>query len=178
MARQIGEALALRARSLSSREIGERLHVAPSTVRGWLTDPDSAKTRERKHRYGGPCERCGSATTGNRPGEPRSLCRRCSASARRRWTRALVVGCIIEWRTRYGAWPQASDWHSTRAQARGGEAWRRWKEGRWPPASTVTRMFGRFEHAVDAAATRTLPAAAKLAPAETRKTYTNAEVFL
>jgi hypothetical protein len=146
--RRVSEAQALRETGLTSSEIAERLRVAPSTVRAWLTDPHSLKTRARKHRYGGCCWRCGSGTTGNQPGAAKPLCPTCRAALRRRWTQQLVLTRILEWHRRYGNWPQPSDWHSTRALARGGEAQHRWQEGCWPPATTVTRLFGRFAHAV------------------------------
>jgi len=144
----------MRARGATSTAIAARLGVAPSTVRGWLSDPEGSGSRARKRRYGACCWSCGRATTGNEPGQARALCPTCRARIRRRWTPALVVQRMREWQARYGTWPTASDWHSSRAHDRGGEAQRRWEEGIWPPASTVTRLFRRFDYAVRAAMER------------------------
>ena len=81
-------------------------------------------------------------------------CRRCAGAGSRKWDRQKVVTSILEWRRRYGRWPTSSDWHATRARERGGTAWARWSSGNWPPASTVTRVFGRFSLALDAAVLR------------------------
>lgn len=147
-------ALQMRRRGISRREIGDRLGAAPSTVRGWLTDPDGSRARSRRAGYGARCECCGARTSGNRPGASRSRCRRCAGAGSRRWDRQKVVTSILEWRRRYGRWPTSSDWHATRARERGGTAWARWSSGIWPPASTVTRVFGRFSSALDAAVLR------------------------
>lgn len=58
---------------------------------------------------------------------------------------------MLEWWRRYGDWPRSSDWHATRARELGGTAWARWSSEPWPPASTVTRVFGRFSLGIDAA---------------------------
>lgn len=74
------------------------------------------------------------------------MCPTCRAELSRRWTCELIELRVQQWHARYNEWPRASDWHSTRARRRGGEALRRWSEGIWPPASTVTRLFGRFDN--------------------------------
>ncbi|WP_404827737.1 helix-turn-helix domain-containing protein [Conexibacter stalactiti] len=144
-------ALQMSRRGASRREIGERLGVAPSTVRGWLTDPAGSRARRRRAGYGSHCECCGTRTSGNRPRAARRHCRRCAGGRSRKWDRQLIVERMLEWRRRYGRWPNSSDWHATRARERSGTAWARWSGDRWPPASTVTRTFGRFSIGVDAA---------------------------
>jgi hypothetical protein len=100
--RRVAEAQHLRAAGLSSTVIAARLGVAPSTVRGWLSDQHATGSRARKRRYGACCWTCGRATTGNQPGHARPLCPTCRAQMRRRWTRTLVEQRIREWRARYG----------------------------------------------------------------------------
>lgn len=144
-------ALQLDREGVPRREIADRLGAAPSTVRGWLCDPDGSRARRRRATYGARCESCGARTSGNRVKAPRRCCRRCAGERLRRWPRPVIVARTIEWRREVGRWPRASDWHATRALERGGAAWTRWSSGRWPPASTVTRAFGRFDLAVDTA---------------------------
>ena len=136
----------LQREGLTSRAIAAQMGVAPSTVRGWLSDPSGTRARTRKASYRGRCRRCGADTSANAPGRPRSTCPACRAELSRRWTRELIEQRVHQWHSRYDEWPRASDWHSTRAREKGGEALRRWAEGIWPPASTVTRHFGRFEN--------------------------------
>lgn len=50
---------------LTSQQAAERLGLAYSTVRGYVTDPDGAKAHKRKASYAGVCEICGAPTTGS-----------------------------------------------------------------------------------------------------------------
>ena len=48
------------------------------------------------------------------------------------------------WRARYGSPPTSYDWsHLTREQA-GPDALDRLKDAEWPPASTVTEVYGSW----------------------------------
>lgn len=142
-------AVKLAQEGVSRSDICDRLTAAPSTVRGWITDPDGSRAQQRRAGYGAGCERCGTATTGNRPGGARSRCRRCAGARARRWSKPLIRRRVLAWNRRYGRWPRSSDWNATRARERGGSAWARWSGGRWPPASTVTRVYSRFALAVE-----------------------------
>ena len=55
------------------------------------------------------------------------------------------------WEARYGRLPTSYDWSRTHARRRGGDALARLEEGEWPAASVVTRLFGSWVAAREAA---------------------------
>jgi hypothetical protein len=129
-------------------ELARRLGRQPSTIRGYLNDPDGEKARRRKERYRGHCEICGSETSGgDGPGRALPVCRRCRAAAGRRWDRERVLAAMARWERRYGRPPTSYDWNATTARRRGQGAARRWREGHWPAASTVSEVFGGWRTA-------------------------------
>ena len=48
------------------------------------------------------------------------------------------------WHARYGSPPTSYDWSQTHARHRGGDALERLEDGAWPPASTVSDMYGTW----------------------------------
>jgi hypothetical protein len=48
------------------------------------------------------------------------------------------------WQARYGSVPSSYDWSRAHANRRGGEALARLKDGEWPPASTVSDLYGTW----------------------------------
>jgi hypothetical protein len=63
-------------------------------------------------------------------------------------THEWVRGSMREWRTRYGRPPSSTDWSRTHARRRGGDAPKRWRDGNWPPPSTVIDMYGTWAAAL------------------------------
>jgi hypothetical protein len=56
----------------------------------------------------------------------------------------------LEWRSRHGRLPRASDWSTAKAARAGTESLQRLRDpphgaARWPPASTVNNRFGSWE---------------------------------
>ncbi len=48
------------------------------------------------------------------------------------------------WQARYGRPPSSYDWSRTHASRRGHEALGRLHDGEWPPASTVSEVYGSW----------------------------------
>ncbi len=111
---RVAAARKLRAQGLTNREIGARLGVARSTAADYLTDPDRAKIKARRSRYG-TCPACGNPTDGSngRTGAP-ALCQPCRAAekhANRKWTPETVIDAIQRYAaTHDGHPPAATDW--------------------------------------------------------------------
>jgi len=66
------------------------------------------------------------------------------------WTTELLLDAAREWRDRYGQLPRPTDWSTQRATKLGGEALARLNSppdcaSRWPAASTVNDVFGKWE---------------------------------
>jgi len=104
-------------------------------------------------RYQGVCRGCGAYTRPrNGKGDAYAYCKACHPGAiERRWTREVVLAAMREWRDRYGRLPSSYDWSRTHARRRGGQALERLRSGDWPAASVVTRLFGTWAVACDAA---------------------------
>ncbi len=137
---------------LGHGEIAERLGLSPKTVAAYFYDPDGSKARQVKGRYRGSCERCGRATSsGEGKGRARKLCRRCAGRLARVWDAQAIVRAMRRWKRRYGSLPSSYDWTKAHARRRGKEAIERLERGRWPPPSVVTRAFGSWAAAREAA---------------------------
>jgi hypothetical protein len=67
-----------------------------------------------------------------------------------------VISAMLEWREGYGQLPSSYDWSRTHARQRGGHALRRLAGGRWPAASVVSAVFGRWAAARQAATAKSL----------------------
>jgi Homeodomain-like domain-containing protein len=138
---------------LSIREIADRLGRSPATVKAYFYDPTGEKARVVKARYVGVCRGCGAYTQPrNGKGGAYAYCKACHPGAiERRWARARVTGAMRSWEARHGRLPTSYDWSSTYARRRGGDALARLAEGEWPSASVVTRLFGSWVAAREAA---------------------------
>ena len=131
---------------LSIREIADRLGRSSSTVKAYFYDPTGEKARAVKARYVGVCRGCGAYTQPrNGKGDAYAYCKACHPGAIEcRWTRALVISPMREWRSRYGRLPTFYDCSRAHARARRGEALERLAGGEWPAASVVSRLFGTW----------------------------------
>jgi hypothetical protein len=80
----------LRDNGLLIGEIAAFMSLARSTVSAYLSDPDGAKARARKHRYRGRCSDCDGPTNGNNgPNAAPTRCARCQREHQRgdEWAR-------------------------------------------------------------------------------------------
>ena len=132
--------------ALSIAEIARRLGRAPVTVKAYLYDPTGEKAREVKSRYRGACRNCGAPTTA-RGGKDDAyeFCKRCHPGAiTPQWTREQVREAMRVWQQRHGQLPTSYDWSTTHARRRSGEALQRLQAGDWPPAATLTELYGTW----------------------------------
>jgi len=109
-------------------------------------DPTGKKAKAVKARYQGICRGCGAPTTArNGKGDAYAYCKQCHPGAiAREWTRERVRDAMRAWYARYGRPPSSYDWSATHACRRGPEALARLKDGAWPPASTVSEVYGSW----------------------------------
>ena len=76
---------------------------------------------------------------------PTSYLARCHPGAiAREWTRERVREAMRAWRARYGCPPSSYDWSRSHASRRGPEALVRLQDAEWPPASTVSEVYGSW----------------------------------
>ena len=131
---------------LSIREIARRLGRAEATVKAYLYDPTGEKARAVKAGYRGTCRGCGTPTSARGgKGDAYEYCHRCRPRGSERcWTREQVRDAMRAWQTRYGSPPSSYDWSSFHAGRSGGQSLERLRDGRWPPASTVTDLYGSW----------------------------------
>jgi hypothetical protein len=101
------------------------------------------------------CRGCGAYTQArNGKGDADRYCKRCRPGAiAPRWTRECVLEAMRDWRDRYGRLPTSHDWSRTHARRRGGLAHHRLAEGDWPSPSVVSKLFGTWKMAREAAQT-------------------------
>ena len=134
------------AEGLSIAHIAQRLGRAPATVKGYFYDPTGDKAREVKARYRGVCRGCGAPTsTRNGKGDAYAYCKKCHPGAiAREWTRERVRAAMRAWHVRYGSPPTAYDWSISHASRRGPDALGRLQHAEWPPASTVSEVYGSW----------------------------------
>ena len=116
-------------------------------------DPTGEKARSAKARYVGVCRGCGAYTQPrNGKGDAYAYCKACHPGAiERRWTRERVLAAMREWRDWHGRLPSSYDWSATHVRRRGGEPLERLAQGDWPAASVVSRVFGSWVAAREAA---------------------------
>lgn len=95
------------AEGLSIKQIADRLGRSPATVKAYFYDPTGDKARAVKVRYVGVCRDCGAYTQPrNGKGDAYLYCKACHPGAiKRRWTKALVLEAMRDWRERYGRLP-------------------------------------------------------------------------
>lgn len=141
------------AEGLSIAQIAHRLGRSPATIKAYFYDPTGEKARAVKARYLGVCRGCGADTKPrNGKGDAYRYCKRCHPGAiQPKWTRPIVIVSMREWRARYGRLPSSYDWSRTHARRRGGGAAERLAGGQWPPASVVSKLFGSWSAAREAA---------------------------
>ena len=140
---------------LKTREIARRLRRSPATVRAYLCDPDASRARRVKDSYRGRCHRCGQATSGSGPGQPRTICGRCNGAATLVWNRPRIEAALRAWHLQFGRPASTTDLsisYATRASRRdGGIRLRRlthgWDGGRWPAPSVVQYHYGTLDNA-------------------------------
>lgn len=155
-AERVAEAQRLRDEHLLMREIAERMGLALSTIDAYLNDPDGSKQKARKDGYRGTCKECGKPTDGSRgKGKAPEYCLVCVMRRRKKWSRERIVAMIREWADIYGEPPHADDWNPHSVKARNTphapEIERRFRDGEWPHLTTVTRYFGSWNEAIEAA---------------------------
>ena len=144
---------------MSIAQIARRLGRSPSTIRGYLYDPDGAKARRIKDSYGGTCSRCGAPTSGSGPSHARRVCARCNGRSSAKWQPRRIEEALRAWFERYGRQASTCDLSYAYARARapsdGGTRLRRlregWDGGPWPPASVVRYHYGTVALANQAA---------------------------
>jgi hypothetical protein len=142
---------------LSVREIAVRMGVGRSTASAWLADPDLAKQRARRLRYGRACVECGALTDGSSgAAKAPELCADCSATQSSRKARERSVREIRRFAAMYGRPPSAVDWSPAMARAkcspaRAGEIEERYARDGWPPAKQVQHAFGSWNAGIRAA---------------------------
>ena len=131
---------------LSIAEIARRLGRAEATVKAYLYDPTGEKARAVKRRYQGVCRGCGAPTSArNGKGDAYAYCKQCHPGAiAPEWTRERVREAMRAWRARYGSPPTSYDWSRSHASRRGPDALGRLQDGKWPPASTVSEVYGSW----------------------------------
>jgi len=127
-------------------EIAHRLGRAEATVKAYLYDPTGAKVREVKARYRGVCRGCGAPTSPrNGKVDAHAYCKKCHPGAiAREWTRERVHEAMRAWHARYGSPPTSYDWSISHASRRGPDALGRLQDAEWPPASTVSEVYGSW----------------------------------
>ena len=138
---------------LTIAEIAQRLGRAQATIKAYLYDPTGEKARDVKARYRGTCRNCGAPTSprGGK-GDAYAYCKRCHPGAiAPEWTREQVREAMRAWKQLYGSPPTSYDWSRTHASRRGREALRRLQDREWPPASTVSDVYGSWAAARAAA---------------------------
>lgn len=157
---RVALAMDLRREGWLLREIAAHFGVAWQTIDSWLRDPygiDQAKRRERSaKRCAGTCVDCGTPTDGSRG---RALaperCPSCAPKERAIWTRAAIVLAMQEWAAEHGEPPAMADWGAYQASVEHnnpGRAERFLAErDRWPWATSVVYVFGRWNEAIRAA---------------------------
>lgn len=138
------QAKVLREGGLLQREIAVVLGVSRTYAAELVSDPEGAKVRARKQRYGGTCVECGAATDGSngRDAAPK-LCFACHSQKLhddRYWTPERIIQAIQEWHRQHGRPPIAPEWVTP------GE-----RVGQIPPVSTVQREFGSWRAAIQEA---------------------------
>jgi hypothetical protein len=131
-----------RERGLTGTQIARRRGVGHSFVYDVLNDPTGAKVRERKARYGGTCEDCGTRTYGgDGASKAPTVCADCSAQRQhdsRYWTPARIIAAIRAFHAKHGRPPHATEWNTAGLN---GE----------PYVSVVQREFGSWRAAILAA---------------------------
>lgn len=154
---KVAEAFRLRGDGLLQREIAARMGVKLSTVNSWLTDPDGSRHKARKQSYVGSCEDCGAPTNGYAgKGKACRLCRECELRHRHedaKWTTQSIVASIQRFEQRHGRVPSANDFNPAMARSVGDLAAseRFYRDGDYPHASMVQRIFGSWTAGVRAA---------------------------
>jgi AraC-like DNA-binding protein len=132
--------------NLTIAEIARRLGRAEATVKAYLYDPTGVKAREVKARYRGVCRGCGASTSArNGKGDAYAYCKKCHPGAiAREWTRERVREAMRAWQVHYGSPPTSYDWSISHASRRGPDAVGRLQDAEWPPASTVSDVYGSW----------------------------------
>lgn len=135
----------LRNQGLTHKQIATQLGLSKNYVAAILRDPTGIQDKQRKQSYGGTCEHCGARTTGsNGPRKAPRICATCKATQtheQRYWTKQRVLDAIHRYTKTNGRPPVASDWLTNNGQHQDG----------YPYVSTVTREFGSWANAIEAA---------------------------
>jgi hypothetical protein len=78
-------------------------------------------------------------------GDAYAYCKKCHPGAiAREWTRERVREAMHAWHARYGCPPTSYDWSISHASRRGPDALGRLQDAEWPPASTVSEVYGSW----------------------------------
>ncbi len=132
---------------LSVKDIAVELDVRPSTIYGWLTDPEGKQASQRKQKLRGQCPSCHASTSPTAAGEPDLLCRSC---AHRKWTRETVLAALRATHAQAGRPLKASDFVRARVAAQGAEALARY-DAVGLSLTRIRRVFGSWRAAREAA---------------------------
>ena len=132
--------------NLTIAEIARRLGRAEATVKAYLYDPTGAKAREVKARYQGACRGCGAPTSARGgKGDAYRHCKQCHPGAiAQEWTRDRVRETMRAWQQRYGSPPTSYDWSISHESRREPDALALLQDAEWPPASTVSEVYGSW----------------------------------
>lgn len=140
----------LRNQGHTHKQIATQLGLSQSYVSTLLCDPTGSKDKQRKQSYGGTCQYCGARTDGsNGPRKAPRTCRTCKATQQheqRYWTKQTIIDAIHRYAKTHGRPPTANEWLTNKNGQRHG----RHGDG-YPYAATVTREFGSWANAIEAA---------------------------
>ncbi len=140
------EAKRLRSMGLLIAEVAERMGVAPSTVHGWLRDPDGHRQRDRHRRAMRACEGCGGQAFGH-------LCAKCERE------RCAALAHALECKRRSSATPVDSatisaalrEYHELTGDVTSPGYRKLSPQKGWPSASTISYRQGSWTAALNAA---------------------------
>jgi hypothetical protein len=126
-AKRLERVLALREKGLTIPECAHEMGFSDSYIRDLLYDPDGAKGKARKERYGSTCADCGGPTSGGRGGKhPPIRCAHCSHNRPRKEPvrppsgRRCACGTILsQYNANTACWPCINS-RTRKAQERAG----------------------------------------------------------
>jgi hypothetical protein len=129
--------------------------AAMTTVRPAVSHPakycsDHCRRRASEARIQPYCTACGVVQVSHKS---KGLCGECAREVGTVWTRERIIDAIQDYATEYGRPPSAREWNPQMAVAtyRDDIAERFYEDGCWPSATTVQKVFGRWNAAIEAA---------------------------
>ncbi|MTD44835.1 hypothetical protein GKE82_11165 [Conexibacter sp. W3-3-2] len=147
-------AATLHEQGVSYAEIGRMLGVSRATAYRDVQDPERVEARAARERRKEPCPGCGGPKVAEGAAVS-AVCWDCAHALRRGNARARTIQAMQAWAARHGEPPTSTDWSpaALRRAGREADADAVQREG-WPPASSVQRLFGSWNAAVELAGFR------------------------